>query len=142
MSSRRIPAVKDAMTPFPHHIDVEQGIEGARRMMSEHRIRHLPVKDGQELIGIVTDRDLHVAALVQGGQESGIDLRDLCDKDPHIVDLHAPLDQVVLEMFERKRACVLVIRDDRLAGILTTSDVCRLYGNLLRELAPPSDEPA
>jgi CBS domain-containing protein len=144
MNSRRIPSVKDAMTPFPHHIDVDQGIAGARRMMTEHRIRHLPVKDGNELVGIVTDRDLHVAALVAGGadEETGVNLRDLCDKQPHSVDLHASLDQVVLEMAERKIACVLVIRDERLAGILTTSDVCHLYGKLLRELAPPSDEPA
>jgi acetoin utilization protein AcuB len=144
MSKQRIPTVKEAMTPFPHQIEVGQGTEGARRMMVEHRIKHLPVRDGSKLLGIVTDRDLDVALTVLGGagREGEALLRELCKEAPHVVDLHEPLDQVVLHMAEKKLAAVLVFRDDRLAGILTVSDVCRMYGELLRELAPPEDEPA
>lgn len=144
MATRRIPTVKEAMTPFPHQIDVQQGMEAARKMMIEHRITHLPVKDGGKLIGIVTDRDLEVAALASGKRaaEGSKLLRELCQDEPHAVDLHTPLDQVVREMGARRLGSVLVTKDERLAGILTTSEICRRYGELLRELAPPDDEPA
>ena len=59
-----------------------------------------------------------------------------------MVDLHTRLDQVVIEMAKRRVGSALVVRDGRLAGILTATDVCRLYGELLTQLAPPVDEPA
>ena len=52
------------------------------------------------------------------------------------------MDVVVAEMAKRRVATALVVRDGRLAGILTATDVCRLYGELLVSLAPPDDQPA
>lgn len=137
-----IPPVKDVMTPFPHFVDVKSGPEEARKILSQHKIRHLPVKEGGQVVGLVTERDLDVAGL--GAREGGrpITLDELCEKDVYCVGLHDPVDEVVREMSRRKVGCALVIRDGKLAGIVTTSDVCRLYGELLRKLAPPSDEPA
>ncbi len=138
MTHRRVPQLKDVMTPFPHFADAEQSVSAAREQMTAHGVRHLPVKDGGELTGIVSERDLAVAA------NSSIDLplRALCDKDLYVVDLHTRLDQVVIEMAKRRVGSALVVRDGRLAGILTATDVCRLYGELLTQLAPPVDEPA
>ncbi|MCC6900297.1 MAG: CBS domain-containing protein [Polyangiaceae bacterium] len=138
MPHRRIPQLKDVMTPFPHFVGAEQSVSSAREQMVAHGVRHLPVKDGGELCGIVSERDLAVAA------SSAVDLplRELCDKDLYVVDLHTRLEEVVVEMAKRRVGSALVVRDGRLAGILTATDVCRLYGELLTLLAPPVDEPA
>ncbi len=138
MPHRRIPQLKDVMTPFPHFVDAEQSVSSAREQMAAHGVRHLPVKDGGELVGIVSERDLVVAA----SSEVDLPLRALCDKDLYVVDLHTRLDEVVVEMAKRRVGSALVVRDGRLAGILTATDVCRLYGELLTLLAPPVDEPA
>ena len=144
MPHRRIPLVKDVMTPFPHFIDVGQSMSAARELMLEHRVRHLPVKEGGELTGVVSERDLEVVAVVSkaAGAERDVPLRELCEKQLYVVDLHAPMDEVVRQMGERRVGTALVVRDGRLAGIITVSDVCRLYGELLTKLAPPEDEPA
>ena len=42
------------MTPFPHFADAEQSVSAAREQMTAHGVRHLPVKDGGELTGIVS----------------------------------------------------------------------------------------
>jgi len=128
------------MTPFPHFIDVASGVDEARRVLETHGIRHLPVKDGGELVGLVTDRDLEVAQLAGGGRTVG--LLELCVKDLYVVELHTRADQVVESMSRNKVGCAIVVRDGKLAGIVTASDVCRLCGDLLRKLAPPQDEPA
>jgi len=135
-----IPTAKDVMTPFPHFVDVASGVGEARRVLETNRIRHLPVKDGGELLGLVTDRDLEVARLAGEGRE--LELSELCAKDLYVVGMHTPVDELVESMSRNKIGCALVVRDGKLAGIVTTSDVCRLYGELLRKLAPPQDEPA
>jgi len=135
-----IPTVKDVMTPFPHFIDVASGVDEARQVLATRGIRHLPVKDGGELVGLVTDRDLEVA--IVAGEGRAIALSELCVKELYVVELHTPVDAVVDAMSRNKVGCALVVRDGKLAGIVTTSDVCRLYVELLRKLAPPRDEPA
>lgn len=144
MPPKRVALVKDAMTAFPHFIEVHEDSVAARRIMLEYGIRHLPVKDDGKLIGVVTERDLEVAELVGKSQEPAraIPVRELCSLELYVVELHARMDVVLTEMARRKVGSALVVKDGRLAGILTTSDVCRLYGELLRELSPPADEPA
>ena len=55
--------VRDIMTPKVICVHLEQTIEECMALMTERRIRHLPVIDGSELIGIVSIRDL-VGAVV------------------------------------------------------------------------------
>ena len=49
------------MTPSPHCVQLDDSLLVARTMMVEHDVRHLPVKDGHQLVGILTDRDLRRA---------------------------------------------------------------------------------
>jgi CBS-domain-containing membrane protein len=46
------------MTPFPWHVHLDDHLGHAREVMRERGIRHLPVTDDGELVGIVTDRDI------------------------------------------------------------------------------------
>ncbi|MGO9004892.1 MAG: CBS domain-containing protein [Beijerinckiaceae bacterium] len=52
-----------------------ESMAAAEKLMSEHRIRHLPVVDGAELVGIVAMRDAIVARLSETRDEVNI-LRD------------------------------------------------------------------
>jgi len=46
------------MTPAPRTIGQGQPLSDARELMRTLRIRHLPVLDGQKLVGLVSERDL------------------------------------------------------------------------------------
>jgi len=50
--------VKDVMTSKVITIDMEDKLENAMQIMSDKHIRHLPVMDGKELVGIISINDL------------------------------------------------------------------------------------
>ncbi len=58
--SKPIPAVQNFMTTTPLSIGADQTLARAHEVMSAAKIRHLPVLDGGKLVGMLTDRDLHL----------------------------------------------------------------------------------
>jgi acetoin utilization protein AcuB len=52
--------VRELMTRDPLTVSIDAPVLEARRLMTEHRIRHLLVTDGERLAGIVTDRDIRL----------------------------------------------------------------------------------
>lgn len=128
----RIPAIMTAMTPFPWFIHIEEELGRAREVMDEHGIRHLPVTEKGELVGVLSQRDI---ALLEGGGVVGC-VRDACVLDAYVVDVSEPLDRVLREMAERQIDSALVVRNQKLAGIFTATDACRAFAELLRVLFP------
>ncbi len=134
---KHIPLIKSAMTAFPYFIEVDAGLKAATKMMERHGIRHLPVKDGDELIGVVSDRDIKRA-------KRELHVSDIVVRETYIVDLTERLDSVLLHLAQRHIGCALVVKEGRLAGIFTTTDACRVFGEYLRSLFPtePGDDVA
>ena len=56
-SSKKTP-VKDIMTSNPVTVAPEDTVDDCMRIMTHHHIRHLPVFEGLELVGIVSIEDL------------------------------------------------------------------------------------
>jgi acetoin utilization protein AcuB len=127
-----VPRIKTVMTPFPTSVEPDATPDSARRTMAEHGIRHLPVVRGREIVGVVRERDLRDA----GGAAT---VGDLCAPDPYIVDILTPLDQVLLAMAKGDRGSALVVKEERLVGIFTTTDACRCFGEFLQGLGPTGD---
>ncbi len=136
-----IPPIKAVMTPFPYSIQRDASIDAAKQMMKRHAIRHLPVMEGPELVGVITDRDIALVLEPALGQAAeGTSVGDICSTELYVVELNEPLDRVLSRMAERHIGSTLVVKQGRLAGILTVTDVCRLYADRLRSLFPPSDD--
>jgi acetoin utilization protein AcuB len=133
--SESIPNMRAAMTPFPYCIEVEAGIAAAEAMMAEHGIRHLPVTDGEKLLGVVSDRDLEraLSADADGQPDEDLSVGDALEEEAFIVDVTETLDNVLLAMFRRRLGSALVLDAGTLAGIFTCSDACRLFAEYLRE---------
>ena len=53
-----MPTTISVMTPFPYCVQVDDSLVYAREVMVRHQIRHLPVKKGSLLVGVLSDRDL------------------------------------------------------------------------------------
>ncbi len=137
---KRIPSIATAMTPFPYSIASDAKVSDAVEMMQEHGIDHLPVMAGTDLIGLLWNRDIRVALQLDAGSDN-LTVEQLCSGEPYIVELSERLDLVVMEMANRRSGAAMVTRHGRLAGILTTTDVCRLLGETLQDgLVPPDDD--
>jgi acetoin utilization protein AcuB len=137
----RAPQVGAAMTPFPHFVSVDDSVEKVARLMRENGIRHVPVQDGGEVVGIISERDLHrlVNPSLPAPNRARIRARAVLLPNPYVIEVNAPLARVVSEMAERQIGSAIVVKHGKLAGILSVTDVCRVLGELLEEIFPSSD---
>jgi acetoin utilization protein AcuB len=129
------PSMAAVMTPFPFSVQADDPVARAEELMKEHGIRHVPVRQGQELVGVLSERDLALRAGAGSARET-LRVRDVCVMDAYVVDISARLDAVALAMAERQIGSALVTKHGRLAGIFTVTDACRALGELLRQLFP------
>ncbi|WP_430461623.1 CBS domain-containing protein [Thalassolituus sp. LLYu03] len=115
----------------------------AAELMRHHNCHHLPVMDGHSVVGLLTTEDLRLAQ--QPGQSltelADLTVGDMCRRQLKQVDLHTRLDVVLLGMAEQGINAVLVMRHDKLAGILTSQDACRGFARWLQKEYLPSDDP-
>jgi CBS domain-containing protein len=51
-------AIREVMTSSIASVTPEQTVEECRRIMGERRIRHLPVLDGEKVIGVLSSKDI------------------------------------------------------------------------------------
>jgi CBS domain-containing protein len=142
----RIPPVQSVMTPFPWFIHSGEPLARAKEVMEQQGIRHLPVTEGDEPVGIVTARDIRLleSAIQDPQRRAALCVRDACVHEAFVVETSEPLDRVLLEMARHHIGSVLVVKGRKLAGIFTVTDVCQSYGEFLRAMfpAPPDDEVA
>jgi acetoin utilization protein AcuB len=133
-----IPSIGSVMTPFPHVVQIDESLLVARSLMVEHGVRHLPVKDGDRLAGVLSDRDLKRALDPELGlpPKDQLFVRDAFHDEAYAVDWSEPLDAVLDEMWRRHIGSALVTRHGRLVGIFTTMDACRTLWKTLRALFP------
>lgn len=132
------PRVESVMTAAPITVDVGTTLGDARKTMTRYQVRHLPIVNGDEPLGILSDRDLQVAeaALAHIGGASEVTVGCIGSETPYVVDRDARLDAVLLDMAEQRIGSALVVEGGRLVGILTATDACRLLGAELRALFP------
>ena len=139
---RRIPAIKSVMTAFPYSVDVNQTIQYAHQFLKNHELGHLPITNNEELIGVVSKRDLRYQ-LLQQTEENEKKVSDIPMGYKYIVDLNERLDHVLETMAAKHLDSALVTRNGRLVGIFTLSDVCRSFARYLNEqFGPPSGDEA
>lgn len=128
-----------AMTPFPHFIATDAELGAAEAMMAEHQVHHLPVMSGGRLVSVLSEQDILTAKALAGASASSLRVDALGLRPPVVVDIRTPLGRAAHEMAEAQLGSVIVTREGKLVGILTTTDVCRALGDLLDAPAPPDE---
>ena len=125
--------VQAVMTPFPHSIGVDQSVNVARQMMREHGVRHLPVQKGNEIMGVLSHRDLYSALSEMKAEDSEIKVENIFTPEPYMVELNTPVGEVSRRMASEAIGCALVVEKGRLCGIFTTVDACRTLSDVLQQ---------
>jgi CBS domain-containing protein len=120
--------IATVMTPQPHTIGRDQTLATAHRMMRENGVRHLPVLEHGEIVGIVTQRDLYFLETIRGVDVDEDVVSDAMTQDSYVVAPDASVAEVARTMSERKLGCAVIKERDRVAGIFTATDALRLIG--------------
>lgn len=118
------------MTESPYSISETALVKEAIALMGLRRIRHLPVTRGKQLAGILSDRDLKLILGFVDLEFSPMQVFQICQKDPYIVDAETDLAQVAKTMAERHLGSAIVTDGGVLKGIFTTVDACRALAEL------------
>ena len=119
------------MHPNPHTVAHSESLEDAKKIMKAHNIRHLPVRKAGQVIGILSDRDIEFAMRVDQKQASEILVADALTDEPYCVTPTTPVHEVASTLSHMRYGSVLIMEDDQLKGIFTTTDACRVLAELL-----------
>jgi acetoin utilization protein AcuB len=84
-------------------------------LLRRHRIRHLPVLEGDRVVGVVTDRDLR-------GSAAETPVGAIMSRPVTLVAPQTGIDRAARLLFDRRIGCLPVVEGGRLVGILTQTD--------------------
>ncbi len=129
--TKSIPKIKKYMTTDVQTIGDEQPMAAAHQMMREQRIRHLPVLHRGKLVGVVSDRDLHLVETLRDVDPTKVAVSEAMTMDTYVVSPDADLDEVVAMMAAKKYGSAIVTDRGHVVGIFTTVDACSALADLL-----------
>ena len=121
--------VSEAMTRDVRVASPDHTIEAAARIMAEIDAGVLPVAENDQLVGMITDRDIAVRAVAQGkGQETRV--REVMTPDVRYCYEDEPVTHVAVNMGDlRIRRLPVLNREKRLVGILSIGDLAQVQGS-------------
>ncbi len=115
-------------------------IPEALALMQREKIRHAPVVQKGKLVGIVTRNDLLNASPSKATTLSvwevnyllnKITVAEVMTKDVITITEDTPIEEAARIMADHKISCLPVMRGNDLAGIITESDIFKLFLELL-----------
>ena len=133
--------VVDVMTKNPLVMTPAETIGQADELMTENRIRQLPVVDEGALLGIITDRDIRSflaqSALVEPDERAKVlrtNVREIMTAEPLTLAPDDDLHEAVELLIDEKIGGIPVVdQAEGLVGIVTYVDVLRCFLNRLEE---------
>ncbi|HEX8052184.1 MAG TPA: CBS domain-containing protein [Thermoleophilaceae bacterium] len=114
--------VGDVMTKDPQSVQPGDSIEDAAKKMKEADTGALLVVDGDELKGIVTDRDIVVNAVAAGNSDATVE--DVASTDTTTTDPDSSLEDAIKLMRDNKVRRLPVVGDGgKPVGIVSLGDL-------------------
>jgi acetoin utilization protein AcuB len=125
------PTVRKYMTSNPLTIGQEQTLEVAHRVMREHRVRHLPVLQGGKLVGVLSQRDMHLIETLKDVDPATTTVEEAMTMDVYVTSPNTLLSEVVSVMADHKYGSAVVMDRGKIAGMFTTIDALDALAQLL-----------
>lgn len=136
--------VSEIMTTELHTLKAGDTLHDARRVMADHRVRHLLIVDAENrLIGLVSQTDVLAATMSQIADvtdrdrslfESNVTLNHIMKTGLATVDENASLRKAAMRLLQNKIGCLPVVSGDELRGIVTDADFVNVAINLLEQV--------
>ncbi len=120
------------MTNQPWTIERTATLAEAHKTMREHAIRHLPVMSRGELVGVVSQGDLHLLETISEFPLETVAVEEAMSEHPFVVTSDMPLDDIVEIMANQKYGSAVVVGRAGVEGIFTMVDACRALADVLR----------
>jgi acetoin utilization protein AcuB len=127
--------VRELMTKTPHTIGVRLTLADAAKVMKKYKIRHLPVLESGALVGVLSERDVQMISALSDLDPTCILVEEAMTQAPWTVSPDTSVLEVATTMAEKKLGSAVVMENDRVIGVFTTTDGMRCLAQLLGKKA-------
>lgn len=121
--------VREVMTPNPRTVTPETSVVEAAKLMTSEDVGPLPVVEGGELVGIVTDRDLVVRVIAEGRDPASTVVGDVCSSKPVTVSPDDDVSHALTLLAKHQVRRLPVAEGDQIVGIVAQADLARKESN-------------
>lgn len=97
----------------------------ALRLMDEKDVGVLPVVDGEQVVGVITERDYARKVNLRGRASKDTLVKEIMTTDFPVVHPDQTVEECMEMMTQRRVRQILVMENNRLVGIVSIYDVVR-----------------
>ena len=115
--------IKELMTEDPITLEPKATAREAAERMREADVGAMLVVDGEELTGLVTDRDIVVRAVAEGKDPDEVSVGDICSSSVVSVSAGDSVEDAIKTMREHDIRRVPVLDDEKPVGIVSLGDL-------------------
>jgi CBS domain-containing protein len=136
-------SVRDTMTENPRSIEASSSVVEAARLMREEHIGSLPITEDEQLVGMITDRDITTRVVAEAADPTMTSVGDVYSRDLISVEPDKDLAEALKLMARHQVRRLPVVENGRLVGIVAQADIARREnekqtGELVEAISEPS----
>jgi CBS domain-containing protein len=138
-------SIRDAMTADPRSIGASASVVEAAQLMREKHIGSLPITDDEQLVGMITDRDITTRVVAEAADPKTTSVGDVSSRDLISVEPDNDLDEALQLMASHQVRRLPVVENGRLVGIVAQADIAltlreneQKTGELVEAISEPS----
>jgi len=122
-------------------LDRNASLGSAKDIMDRRRLRHFPVVENGNVVGVVSQRDVFRASLASmlGYNErtekaflDNLSIKGIMSDPPITVTVDTGISEAARLMVEKKVGCLPVVDGKRLIGLVTDTDFLKVLGGGLK----------
>ena len=114
--------IRDVMTPNPRTVSPDDTVQAAARIMQTEDTGAVPVVNDGRVLAVVTDRDIVVRVVAEGGSLSS-PVRSIASQDVVCASPDMSTREASELMSEHQIRRLPVVENDRLVGIVSIGDL-------------------
>jgi len=144
--------VRDIMTTDFTTLREDEVLLDATFIFARASFRHVPILNGKQLVGLVTERDLkhYTPSILSGIPPEEYNrlmettpLSMIMTRNPLTIEPGKTVYEAAQMLYDHRIGCLPVVEDGEVKGIITTTDMLNLLLRLLKEkgLVPPGLAP-
>jgi len=120
--------IRDVMTPNPRTVSPNDTVQSVAQVMRAEDTGAVPVVENGRVLAVVTDRDIVVRVVAEGGTFSGA-VREIASDGVITVSPDMSTKDAERLMGERQIRRLPVVENDRLVGIVSLGDLAVKSGH-------------
>ncbi len=118
--------VQELMTRASHLVEPTTSLQECARVMRDEDLGALPVREGDRLVGMITDRDIAIRGIADKTDISGTTVRDVMSEGIYYVFEDEDALACAKKFAEHQvRRMPVLSREKRLVGVVAIADLAR-----------------